>query len=338
MMRIALAFFICLLLLQVPVAQTVSSSAQSNELEETKELNRKVVRLYKEGKLDEALQLAKRVLQIREKLLEKDHQLILEALLNLGELTLAKQLYRESLSYFERVLKLNEKQAGPDDASNVVLLNKMAFLRYMIGDSGGSENLYKRVLAINEKSAGAESEQIAQAAFNLAEFYRFTNSYQKAEPLYRRALEIRDKNLKPDDETVMRTANRFRCLYYQSEQEDKLKAFDESRAALYKSDIPNTYDNLSGPVGGGVINGKALSLPKPSYPKDAKAVHATGIVVIEVTIDENGKVVHAEDMCGGNSSLIKAATEAAYQARFTPTLLSGVPVKVSGIITYKFEL
>lgn len=329
-MKITLALFICLLLLQVPVAQTVSSSAQSSELEETKELNRKVVELYKEGKLDEALALAKRVLQMREKLLEKDHQLILEALLNLGELSLAKKFYRESLSYFERVLKLNEKQAGPDDASNVVLLNKMAFLRYMIGDFNGSENLYKRSLAINEKSAGAESEQVAQSAFNLAEFYRFTNSYQKAEPLYQRALEIRDKNLKPEDETLKRTANRFRCLYYQSEQPDKLKAFDESRAALYRSNNP--------PGTGEVINGKALSLPKPPYPPEAKAVRATGIIVVQVTIDESGKVVHAEDVCGGNSALSKAATEAAYQARFSRTLLSGMPVKVTGVITYRFAL
>jgi TonB family protein len=200
----------------------------------------------------------------------------------------------------------------------------------MIGDFPGSENLYKRALAINEKNVGAESEAVAQSAFNLAEFYRFTNSYQKAEPLYRRALEIRDKNLKPDDETVKRTANRFRCLYYQSEQADKLKAFEESRAALYR------LNNPSPPVD--VINGKALSLPKPPYPPEAKSVRATGVIVIQVTIDESGKVVHAEDVCGGNSALIRVATEAAYQARFSRTLLSGVPVKVTGVITYRFAL
>ena len=52
------------------------------------------------------------------------------------------------------------------------------------------------------------------------------------------------------------------------------------------------------PISGGVLNGKALSLPKPPYPQIAKAAHASGTVVVQVLIDENGNVVSARAISG----------------------------------------
>ncbi|MEP6920280.1 MAG: TonB family protein [bacterium] len=91
------------------------------------------------------------------------------------------------------------------------------------------------------------------------------------------------------------------------------------------------------PVSGGVLNGTALSLPPPLYPETAKRMRAFGSVLVEVVIDENGKVVSAQ-ATSGPGTLRDAAVQAALKARFSPTTLSGMPVKVSGIISYKFSL
>lgn len=88
-------------------------------------------------------------------------------------------------------------------------------------------------------------------------------------------------------------------------------------------------------VSGGVLNGKATSLPKPAYPAAARAVRAGGAVSVQVLIDESGRVVSASAV-GGHPLLRAAAEGAARGARFSPTLLSGQPVKVSGVITYNF--
>lgn len=85
----------------------------------------------------------------------------------------------------------------------------------------------------------------------------------------------------------------------------------------------------------GVINGKAAHLPRPVYSAIAKAAHAFGTVPVQVLIDESGKVVSAHAI-GGHPLLQRESVQAAYQARFTPTLLSNQPVKVSGVITYNF--
>ncbi len=89
------------------------------------------------------------------------------------------------------------------------------------------------------------------------------------------------------------------------------------------------------PISGGVVNGKATSLPQPAYPPIARAAHASGAVNVQVTLDESGRVISAHAVSG--HPLLKASAEsAARQAKFSPTLLSGTPVKVTGIIVYNF--
>ena len=88
-------------------------------------------------------------------------------------------------------------------------------------------------------------------------------------------------------------------------------------------------------VNGGVLTGKAVSLPLPEYPAAAKAVRAAGAVSVQVTIDENGDVIAASTV-SGHPLLRAAAVEAARMAKFSPTLLDGNPVKVSGVLVYNF--
>jgi Ca-activated chloride channel homolog len=91
------------------------------------------------------------------------------------------------------------------------------------------------------------------------------------------------------------------------------------------------------PISGGVLNGKAVLLPAPAYPPSAKNQRASGTVTVEVLLDEEGKVVEARAV-EGHPALRQSAVEAARRARFSPTILSGRPVKVTGVITYRFSL
>ena len=90
-----------------------------------------------------------------------------------------------------------------------------------------------------------------------------------------------------------------------------------------------------GPISGGVLNGKAISLPIPEYPAVAKAAGASGTVVVRVTVDEQGNVIAAEAI-SGPPTLYQASVHAAQQAKFPPTLLVGEPVQVTGVITFNF--
>jgi len=88
-------------------------------------------------------------------------------------------------------------------------------------------------------------------------------------------------------------------------------------------------------ISAGVLNGKAISLPRPDYPSEAHASHAGGAVSVETHLDETGRVTYAGAI-SGNPLLRYAAADAACRAKFKPTLLGGQPIKVVGVITYNF--
>jgi len=96
---------------------------------------------------------------------------------------------------------------------------------------------------------------------------------------------------------------------------------------------PNTQPPAKrAPISGGMLNGKAIYLPQPDYPP----IDASGVVMVQVLVDEQGSVVDAHAVSGPQPLLV-AAVNAARLARFSPTTLMGEPVKVSGILSYSFK-
>jgi protein TonB len=115
------------------------------------------------------------------------------------------------------------------------------------------------------------------------------------------------------------------------------------------ADPPTIVENVTPPlpptppkrttvnVSEGVIRGKVLEMPTPTYPILAKQARIQGPVNVQILIDETGKVVSAQAV-KGSPMLSPAAVDAARRARFTPTKLGDQPVKVQGVITYNFVL
>jgi TonB family protein len=112
---------------------------------------------------------------------------------------------------------------------------------------------------------------------------------------------------------------------------------EAKRVVVANSDPPPSPRPLMKPVSGGVLNGKAVSLPAPVYPEFARRSRTGGLVEVEVVVDEDGKVISARALAGP-PSLRDVAVQAAYRARFSPTKLSGQPVKITGRINYNFTI
>jgi TonB family protein len=98
------------------------------------------------------------------------------------------------------------------------------------------------------------------------------------------------------------------------------------------SSQPTTASKI---VNAGIVNNNSVNLVIPEYPPAARAVKAMGAVNIQVTIDERGDVISASAV-SGHPLLRQAAEKAARESKFSPTMLSGIPVKVTGIIVYNF--
>src|SRR5262245_17290353 len=90
-------------------------------------------------------------------------------------------------------------------------------------------------------------------------------------------------------------------------------------------------------VSGGVLQGTVIRKVQPPHPPIAKAARASGAVQVQVLIGENGEVIEA-NVVSGHPLLRDAALQAARQWVFKPTELSGVAVKVQGVLTFNFAL
>ncbi len=89
-------------------------------------------------------------------------------------------------------------------------------------------------------------------------------------------------------------------------------------------------------VGGSLIQ-YATSQAKPVYPPAAKVVRATGVVKVEITIDESGDVSEVQKT-SGPSLLQMAAKDAIRKWKFKPFMRDGVPVKATGFVNFNFSL
>jgi outer membrane biosynthesis protein TonB len=85
-----------------------------------------------------------------------------------------------------------------------------------------------------------------------------------------------------------------------------------------------------------VLNSKALALPEPEYPPEAKALGVYGKVRVEVLIGGLGEMISAKAVAGPKL-LRPAAEDAARRARFGATMNGHFPeLIVRGYLIYKF--
>lgn len=87
---------------------------------------------------------------------------------------------------------------------------------------------------------------------------------------------------------------------------------------------------------GGVLQESATKRMTPTYPAAALAQGIAGSVLVELTVDEIGKVISTRTI-SGPPELRAASEEAARGWEFAPTYLSKMPVKVIGTITFNFN-
>jgi len=307
-----------------------SQSAQEPpELAEATEMIKSVGKLFKENKFDEALPLAKRALEIRERLLPRNDPRVANSLSFLGDVYMAKREYDNARKTFERLLQLQEELVGPTDVRITPTLDRLGLLYYEDSKPAKAEEFYQRSLTLREKAFGPEDVQVANSLYALGQFYRVRRDYDKALNSYRRSLMIYGRAGGVSTAEFQRASTGLSCLGYQSENTIAVSKELERIQQQFAPGVPPTL-----PVK--ILNGYAINLAKPEYPRAARERQLSGTVVVQVEIDEQGKVISAKDMCQGPPYLSESSVKAALQSRFEPTKLSGVPVKTKGVLRYNF--
>ena len=90
-------------------------------------------------------------------------------------------------------------------------------------------------------------------------------------------------------------------------------------------------------VGGQIRAPTQVRKVNPVYPAIAQSARVQGVVILEATIGENGKVKDVK-VLRSIPLLDQAAIDAVRQWEYTPTLLNNVPVPVIMTVTVQFTL
>ena len=339
---------VLLALLAIVLSVSLANSQTSDQDERTR-LNQRITELYKLGKYGEALPLARRALEI-EKATGLEPGVVL-ALANLGELYLALKKNADAEATFQEALSILDKRQQLDPPLRSVLLERLAQLSFHKRNFEQAIGLLERSLAIREERFGRESKRVAETLHEIANVHRFARRYEKAEQLYLRSIEIMEKIAGRKDPDTISIMKDYACLGFREvrvisvkeedeeepSEEEKAKLAIESRARCWLFGFePNCENKTYTRKSITVLNGKAIKLAQPPYPLEARAVGASGRIVIAVRIDIDGRVMEARPVCGGHPKLVPPSLEAARASRFTPTLKDGKPTVVSGVIVYNF--
>jgi len=166
------------------VDEKSSSEVMAIETKEKlcKELNFKIESLRQQGRYQEAIPIAKKVLAIREKDFVPNNPDTAQSLNYLALLYYAQGDYAKAEPLYKRSLAIWEKALGPDHPNVATSLNNLAELYRAQGDYAKAEPLYMRSLAIREKALGPDHPDVATSLNNLAGLYHAQGDYAKAEP------------------------------------------------------------------------------------------------------------------------------------------------------------
>jgi protein TonB len=100
---------------------------------------------------------------------------------------------------------------------------------------------------------------------------------------------------------------------------------------------PDNSTPAGGPMDVGSLITFATKQQAPVYPAAAKSMRTTGVVKVEVTVDETGKVTEVKNT-SGPTLLQAAAKDAIRKWTFRPFVKDGQPVKATGFVNFNFSL
>lgn len=316
---------------------TVPVYSQSAPDAEIRKLNAEMAELYSKGDLKGAQPLANRIVELNIQKFGKNDLQTAKALKNrgfienaVGDTKRSSDTLDDAADIFKRFPDMSKSDAS-SFAQLLELLGGMR-LRDRLPSAKGTLEL---ALRWREKASGPDSPTTATPTALLASYYFWNREYKKSSELYERALLTLAKVSSQQRDELTTVYYRTECAFRKA----KIESDFQPLKAMYDGQLRIGLKKQTSLINGGVLNGKALELKKPAYPAEARNARAEGSVEVEILIGEHGEILSAcaVENAKAHTALIEASEIAAYNSKFAPTTLAGLPVKVAGRLVYNFK-
>jgi TonB family protein len=238
--------------------------------------------------------------------------------------------YDAAIVDYNKAIELNPKE------STIYFSRGLAYFNNKNFNSAISD--FDKVIELDPKEAMAYFKR-GNALEKVGSFEKALNDYQKAyeldsdNELAKSAFQRLQASLpKPTQTTTTPNKN----VVPNKEVPQTKPEVKENKEAATTATTADT-SNLSTPANFGAMNRFASRLAIPIYPMLERQRNTEGLVVVEVTLDEEGKVTSAK-ATSGPRGLRTAAEDAVRKSKFNPVIVDGKPIKATGFINFNFKL
>ena len=253
-----------------------------------------------------------------------------------GDFAKPEELYRDALAAAEIAL-------GPKTAACAAYKHELAGYYHARRKYDLAEGYYKEAFGQRVRELGREHLDVAQSINDLGVLYENRAVFEKARVYYEHALAIREKLLGRDHLETVRTIEHFARLLNKTREGGKARELAERAQAVRQGRVDN-YNR------GAVEPNETFSLREvrreprvdgrvePEYTDEARIARHQGAVLLQVTIDREGRAARFRLLRSLGLGLDEKAVEAVRQWKFRPARKDGKRVAVRANLEIIFRL
>lgn len=280
---------------------------------------------------EKALVLLKQAKELTERAFGKQSQEKLSVLKDMSFAAMDLDVSgREKVHYGNRAVSLSKDINGENSLAHALVMSEVGMHHLLATGLGRAKvNSEKYLLAAQEildRELGVDHIMTGNNAFNLGKFYRAADEKEKALVYFNQALTAFD--ITQGRNKMALTVRGFLVALYEE---------------LDKSELATAHLQAIGAASPSVATEEFFPVYKraPEYPESAANRGDEGAVVVEYTVDKDGrvkdpKVVYRE----GSEEFIEPSVEAAKKFRYAPMYIDGKPVdteRVRNRFTYEMR-
>jgi tetratricopeptide (TPR) repeat protein len=194
-----------------------------------------------------------KALTIREQVLGRNHQEVIEIVDSLAHLYSEQEQYEQAFLLYQEVLKVTEQVLGKQHPNYARSLNNLGVLYQNQEKYDEALLLHQEALAIRERVLGKQHLHYAQSLYNLAGLYYQQGEYDKAEYFLQEVLAIRERSLGKQHLSYTSTLVAIATLYQNKGQYDKSLGLLKEALKLQKQIVDKHH-----PYYASIVNSLAL--------------------------------------------------------------------------------
>jgi tetratricopeptide (TPR) repeat protein len=196
------------------------------------------------GKYQEAEQMYRQVLELREKVLGRDHPFTIASMNNFACTLDNLGKYKEAEAMYQQVFELLEKVLGREHPFTIASIDNLGVVLGRLERLEEAETMHRQALELTEKVLGREHPSTLNSINNLGIVLESLERHKEAETILRQALELREKVLGNEHPSTLNSMNNLgivlESLGRHKEAETILRQALELREKVLGNEHPST--------------------------------------------------------------------------------------------------